>query len=169
MTRRSFTAFVLANAFLPLGARGADKGGELQVSLTPAGSFTARDEAIKTAGESARAGDAWKLGMVTVDLRSLKTGIELRDKHMKEKYLEVGKFPEAHLKSAAGKDGKFKGELTVHGVTKPVEGTYEFKGQELVAKFNVKASDFKISQAKYMGVGVEDDVEVKAQFPFPAK
>src|SRR5678815_69343 len=34
---------------------------------------------------------------VTVPLASLQTGIGLRDKHMREKYLEVQKYPDAVL------------------------------------------------------------------------
>ena len=84
---------------------------------------------------------AFKLGLVTYNLgakfdvptliRVCKaTGIgpvELRTTHMREKYLEVEKFPEAKLviKDLDIKSGAkvpFKGNLTLHGVTKELTG-----------------------------------------------
>src|SRR5262245_17940595 len=41
--------------------------------------------------------DSQVSGQVSFRLDSLQTGIALRDKHMKEKYLESEKFPEATL------------------------------------------------------------------------
>jgi polyisoprenoid-binding protein YceI len=68
-----------------------------------------------------------------VDLASLKTGIDMRDTHMREQYLEVAKYPKAIfeltkvIKSSANilEDSKpveltAEGNFTVHGVTKAV-------------------------------------------------
>src|SRR5579884_3274798 len=74
-------------------------------------------------------------GVVTFDLNSLDTGIDLRTHHMKEKYLETGKYQQAKLtiqqmqlpQDLAGErfaaDVPFTGKLSLHGVEKPVSGT----------------------------------------------
>lgn len=116
-------------------------------------------------------------GDLTIDMTSLNSGISMRDEHMKEKYLEVKKFPEAKLhltdvsltpawslKSPTVKDVEFKGDLTLHGVTKPIEGKFELSGTEsaLTAKadFEIKMDEFGIEIPKYLGITVKNDVPV---------
>lgn len=104
------------------------------------------------------------------NLSDLKTGITLRDNHMKEKYLEVAKYPTAKLSvmglpakdSQTDSKGDFKGSLTLHGETKEVSGTYTYAGssKQLTAQFSIKVSDFKIDIPKYLGVTVSESVEV---------
>jgi hypothetical protein len=81
-------------------------------------------------------------GETSFRLESLDTGIDLRTKHMKEKYLETQKFPLATLKlkklelpepftgqKLSKKDLPFAGGLTLHGVTHDLTGTANFEGQ----------------------------------------
>ena len=80
--------------------------------------------------------------------------------HFNETYIESDKFPKANFKGklenpsavnvnvAGSYKAKVVGELTMHGVTKPVstEGTFVVGGGkvETDAKFTIKASDFDI-------------------------
>lgn len=106
-----------------------------------------------------------------ITLNEFKTGIDLRDRHMNDKYLEVGKYPKAKLttKSFSIKDpqselkGEFNGSLELHGVTKDISGEYDYSGKTkiITASFNFKLSDFKINIPKYMGVTVSETVEVE--------
>lgn len=105
-------------------------------------------------------------------LKQLDTGIDLRNEHMKNKYLEIGKYPSAKLtlKPVAFSDAEFKsdvkksfnGTLTLHGVTKDVSGNFEYsaKTKNISANFNIKVSDFNIDIPKYMGIVVSENVEV---------
>jgi polyisoprenoid-binding protein YceI len=119
-------------------------------------------------------------GTVTLGLTSLDTGIELRNKHMKEKYLEVEKFPTAEftmtqleLPSAfTGKEAKadslpFTGELLLHGVKKPVKGTAtaEKNADKMNMKFQftVKMTDFGIQVPNFLGIKVAEEVQVSVQ------
>jgi polyisoprenoid-binding protein YceI len=121
-------------------------------------------------------------GKVTCLLDSFDTGIGMRNKHMKEKYLETGKFPEAQftltelkLPSAAtdvkAKDVPFKGNLTLHGVTKPVAGTATIERAKDKAntafEFKIKASDFAIQSPSFMGITMADEVNVNVKFEGP--
>jgi polyisoprenoid-binding protein YceI len=138
---------------------------KFRVSLSPAGSFVAESTALEVRGTAKRDGDSVSAENVALKLDTLKTGIDLRDDHMKKKYFETDKYPEAVLTHATGKAGKFTGELLLHNVKKPIEGTYVFEGDEFVGTFKTKVSDFSIPKAKYMGVGVNDEIEVTIRLP----
>jgi len=69
---------------------------------------------------------------IEVNLATLDTGIALRNHHMRDRYIEVGKYPQAKFKSvsvsspagavAANQPVEFTiaGDFTMHGVTKRV-------------------------------------------------
>lgn len=106
----------------------------------------------------------------------LKTGIELRDNHLK-KYIQADKFPTAKLvvKKAAvalPEDGKAvessaPAQLTFHGQTKPV--TVPFKvtraGSQLTAQARIEFDlpTFGVEPPCYLGVCVDKHVKVKAK------
>jgi polyisoprenoid-binding protein YceI len=139
----------------------------IYVSLNPAGSFVAKSSQLKS-GKLAREGETnFKLSEARLSLNSLQSGIELRDTHMKDKYFEVHKYPEAELFQAVGKNEKFTAQLKVHGVTKEINGTYELKPNALRATFYCRLSDFKIKEAQYRGIGVEDQVKVVTEIGLP--
>ena len=115
-------------------------------------------------------------GLFNLDLTTLDTGIGLRDRHMKEKYLETGKFQTATLKidpidfQGVVKSGKgpFKGTLNLHGEEKPVSGEYELvvadeKKWTVKAHFVMKLTDFKIDVPKFSGITVADEVAVNVE------
>jgi polyisoprenoid-binding protein YceI len=135
----------------------AEKGVEIAVTLSPAGSYVAR--AKVTGGTAYKTADGVAAENVTVDLNSITTGIALRDKHTKER-LKAAEHPEAKLVKASGKDGKGTATLALRGQTYDVSGTYEVKGDALIAKFPVNIKELGINDAKYMGVGVKDVVNV---------
>jgi polyisoprenoid-binding protein YceI len=111
--------------------------------------------------------------VVTVPLKDITTGISLRDNHMRNKYLEVDKFPETHLtfaKSAVnvGGEGDAKGTLTLHGKTKelPFHYTTKCNGDVCDAKATIaiNMNDFGIVIPVYLGVTMKPDVTVETTF-----
>ena len=107
-------------------------------------------------------GDTIK-GKVKVKLANLTTDMETRDEHMKEKYLEVKKFPYAVLDIAPSslKSGSFKGTLTLKGETKPVSGDLTVKGKEAQATFKIGIKDYPaIGVPSWLGITVADEVEI---------
>ncbi len=84
---------------------------------------------------------------------------ELMQEHFNENYAESDKYPKASFNGAytgdvdATKDGVYKvtvkGNLTLHGVTKPVEApaTIEVKNNTLIgtAQFTIKLEDYGIT------------------------
>ena len=114
-------------------------------------------------------------GTFTVALASLKTGIDLRDEHMKGKYLEVEKFPVAQLEldpltvEVGENDYDFTGKLTLKGVTKAVAGklalVLKAEGQASgQAEFSIKMSDFPVGVPSHMGVTVAESVDLTIDF-----
>jgi polyisoprenoid-binding protein YceI len=138
---------------------------KIEASLSPAGHFTAEAAELSVEGSLTKVGDVRKAEDVVLDLRTLKTGISLRDQHMKTKYLEVEKFPTARLKTGSISQGAFSGQLMVHGESVPVAGTAAVSSGRLTISFPVKVSSFKITSPKYMGVGVDDEVRVEVSMP----
>ncbi len=123
-------------------------------------------------------GANWILsGTLHIDLKSYSTGIALRDRHMKDKYLEVDKYQMATLNIEALQVQKvflaketesnipFKGLLTLHGVSKNVEGELSVKKLnakiQVSSKFTLKLSDYSVDVPSFAGIKVADSVEVK--------
>lgn len=145
----------------------AETSAVIDVTLSPAGSYKAVSK--KVTGSAVKTPDGGvKADNITVDVTSITTGIALRDKHTKE-HLKASEFPQAKLLNASGKDGKGKATVEIMGQKKDVTGTYEIKGGELLAKFDVVLSDLGIKGVKYMGVGVKDKVTVNVTVPLKAK
>ena len=119
-------------------------------------------------------------GKLTVDLTKLTTKIDLRDDHMKNKYLEVSKYPNAVLTlkdlklpadlSSLKNEIKlpFFGEFTLHGKTKPVTGevtlSSENKNVFVKAEFEVKVMDYIDTLPEWFGMKVADSVKIKTNF-----
>lgn len=141
---------------------------KLFVTLNPAGDFVA--ESDKVSGNAVENPDgSVEAANIKVPVKSLKSGISLRDEHMVEKYLEASKYPEITLKLAKGKDGKGIGILVVKGKEGKIAGNYAKNKDHLKAAFKMKTSDFGITDINYKGVGVEDEVKVEVMVPLVKK
>jgi polyisoprenoid-binding protein YceI len=118
-----------------------------------------------------------------LDLNTLKTGIGLRDRHMRENYLETDKFPFAEFTGKLeslpileeGKQievmaiGKFK----IHGVEKDLKVpgilTKKNKQLNLQANFSILLGDFDIAVPKvvFYELAEEQLVRINADFSIP--
>lgn len=105
--------------------------------------------------------------IITVDLAHLDTDNDLRNEHMRDKYLEVAKFPKASLKLdpvKAGPKFEWSGKLTIKGDTKPVKGSAELNGSDLSAHFTILLADFpSIGAPNWKGVGVSNEVKIEVK------
>ncbi|MFT3705168.1 MAG: YceI family protein [Agriterribacter sp.] len=119
---------------------------------------------------------------LSADVNSINTDNDQRDKHLKSAdFFDATKFPSLvfkgkSLKQVSGKKYKLSGDLTIHGVTKPVELDVTYNGtiehpytKKPVAGFKVsgtiKRSDFGIGASVPNGV-VSDEVEIVANAEF---
>jgi polyisoprenoid-binding protein YceI len=143
--------------------------------MTVGGSFEAKTSAIHGTVTTGAAG-APLGGELSVDLATLDTGIDLRNEHLKNTYLEVGKgqgfdhavlsgirLGDADPQAIQGKTA-FTGTFLLHGTTKPVSGeaTIRRDGKDVRvdASFPVSIAAFGIEEPRYLGVGVRDQVTV---------
>lgn len=116
-------------------------------------------------------------GNVKYKLDALDTGIDLRDRHMKEKYLETQKFPEASLVltklqlpagfasgNVAAENLPFEAEQTLHGTKKTIKGKVAMKREKENVQMNfeypLQVRDFGIETPSYLGIKVTDEVSV---------
>jgi polyisoprenoid-binding protein YceI len=158
MSRFGFLALISLSTLIAH----ADPGVEINVALSPAGKFTATTANVK--GFAQKTGDAIVAENVLVEVNTLKTGVSLRDDHLKKR-LSTDKFPIAKLIKATGKDGKGKALIEIKGMQKEVTGTYEIKGNEMIAKFPMQLKDLDIKDVRYMSIGVKDEVMVQVRLP----
>ena len=142
------------------------------VAVGPAG--------LRIVGESTslRLTDDAQFLTVSVPLDALATGIGLRDHHMKEKYLEVAKYPNATLKverkalqlpaPGAKTSRDAQGELTLHGKTKRITFHYDAEaagsGFTVSAALKVNMTDFGIEAPSYLGMSVKPEVAIDVHF-----
>jgi len=157
------------------------KNGDVRVQcpLTIGGSFEAKTRMFSGAVRAGATPAEPLSGELVVELGALDTGIGLRNQHLRDNYLEVGRGPEfarAVLKEIrlkgldpmAGGKGTFTGTLRLHGVEKAVSGQAEIRrsgtGLRIRASFPVVLRDFGIAEPRYLGVGVKDEVTVQVSF-----
>lgn len=122
---------------------------------------------------------------VTIDLASLDTGVALRDREMRELYLETKKFPAASFRSlsVAGPAAilpnqpaeiSVTGDFTMHGVTRkmtiPVRVVLIPDGRlHITSRFSLKLTDFAIKVPHNVLVTVDDAVPVRLDLWATAK
>lgn len=153
--------------------------GEVRIlcPMTVGGGFEARTSALLGTLALAGARPVALGGDLVVDLRTLDTGIGLRNTHLRDAYLEVGKgdgFEKAVLSNLKLGDvdpetfqGRtaFTGDLALHGAKVQVTGEAEIRREgksfRVNATFPVRISDYGIAKPQYLGVGVRDVVQVK--------
>jgi len=172
----AFAIALMIVAAAPAGASDAYKvsSGEVTVMcpLTVGGSFEAKTKNLSGDVTPASGEQGAARGALKVELQTLATGISIRDRHMKDNYLEVAKGPEfataiiddIRVEKLEGKT-VFTGMLSLHGQKRKVTGAAELQEKDgkirVQAQFPVKVSEFEIPAPTYLGVGVRDEIQVK--------
>ncbi len=134
---------------------------EVAVTLSPAGDFKAKSTKVR--GFIEKKGANYSATDLSVEVGTLGTDMELRDKHLHERL--GGAKSKIVVKTASGADGKGKGEIIINKITKPFNFVFREAGGMVEAKFALKPSEFGIKDVKYLGVGVEDKVVVSVKIP----
>ena len=109
-----------------------------------------------------------------IKLGSFRTGMKLRDEHMRENYLETSKFPEAvfigKIKAFDQKSGdaEVEGTLNLHGVEKQnirIRGNVSSKdnGFLLKAEFPILLKDFQIQIPRLVFLELNNEIKIEAE------
>ena len=112
-----------------------------------------------------------------VELASLDTGIGLRNRHMRNNYLEVKKYPHATFEGGipeisvvqgAGYRIVAAGTFTVHGVSQelaiPCDVTPEGDGYRVRCAFEVLLSDLDIEIPRVMFLKLANEIRLELDF-----
>lgn len=112
-----------------------------------------------------------------VDLASIETGISLRDRHMRDNYLDTKDFPYATFEADISEvsqptPGVFRvsasGGLAIHGVTTKRILTCETQDpvppHRVACEFSVNLTDHDISIPSLMFMKIADEVRVSLEF-----
>jgi len=174
-SRSRFAALALAGICLATAAQAAFAGiGESTSEFLAVGPGGLKIEGKGTGVSVAEAG-----GTVTVTaaVNALKTGMSLRDDHLK-KAINASAHPNATLSVARSAlqipaDGqsataKTKGKFTLNGVTKELD--FDYKVNRTGSDFHVQGrtqfdlTQFELEQPCYLGVCVDKTIKVKVAF-----
>lgn len=114
---------------------------------------------------------------MTAQINSINTQVEMRDNDLKStNWFDAAKFPTLVFKStsfkkASGKNYKLSGNITIHGITKPIvfdvvyNGTAVTMTKKQTAGFTITGklnrSDFNLGGAA-IATGVSNEIELKA-------
>ena len=106
--------------------------------------------------------------MFSADVNSINTHIEARDNHLKSAdFFDAAKFPTLDFTSTSLKKGRknyytLNGNLTMHGVTKPVTLTLVYRGSTVNAMNKKTTYGYQV-----MGTLKRSDFNVGPNFPAP--
>lgn len=112
-----------------------------------------------------------------VELNTLDTGIGLRNRHMREEYLETDKFPYTYftgkfatmkLRDDGNYDVEVNGKMFIHGITKQVliSGVMikTEDGFNISSSFEVKLTDYNIDIPKIMFLKIDETMKLEVDF-----
>jgi polyisoprenoid-binding protein YceI len=150
-------------------------------SGSPAVSFTALGPGgLRIVGRTTEltVADQDQVLRLIVPLKTVTTGISLRDRHMREKYLHVDKYPDARLELPRGSLQKptpgaevraeLTGTLFLHGQSRPVTVRYVARQDPqqitVTGQFGIDMRHFGIEEPAYLGLRVKPEVTIQAAF-----
>jgi len=187
----NISAIIIFLSLLGLSAEAATQKVEfLKEKSSVAFVAIGRPSAMKIHGEKAKpegsvifSTDGVGSGQIKVDLDEFTTGMSLRDRHMKEKYLETTKdgnkfatieiskvdFPSDFWTTQKTGEFPFQGTLNLHGSKKAIDGklkvterkTDQIQGSSV---FSIKLTDYGIQIPSFSGITVAENVEIQVSF-----
>ena len=115
-------------------------------------------------------------GTIELDVKSIKTNVDLRDEHLQgPDWLDAAKYPKikfqiskvegaSSLAPGASAEVKVHGKLTMHGVTKDEVATSKVtnsdKGVKVKANFKVNLTKYKVSVPSVVRLKVSDEIDL---------
>jgi polyisoprenoid-binding protein YceI len=112
-----------------------------------------------------------------VELATLKTGIGMRDKDMREDYLETDEYPYASYSAKISSieslgENRFKifseGDFTIHGISKSLAiSAIVFVNENIIhikSEFDVNLPDHNIEIPKLLFLRIDETIEIELEF-----
>ncbi len=137
-------------------------------------SFVGKSEAVSGTVDYDDATSNVRSATIVVLANSFKTGMDMRDEHTRDKYLEASKFPEirfevrgAKLAAAPGTRGTLDGTMIVKGSKRSVRAHVTVSGTAaapvVTATFPLNVTEFGIPQPRFAVVKMEPTIQVTAK------
>jgi polyisoprenoid-binding protein YceI len=136
------------------------------------GTFVARSETLSGDLEIDRTGKKLQKASLVIAADSFKSGLSLRDEHMRDKYLEAGRFPqirfvvgEQPVDPTPGRTTRVEGKLTLKETTRPLAAEVKVESGAadevtVTATFQVNVTEFGIPQPAFAVVKMNPVVDV---------
>jgi polyisoprenoid-binding protein YceI len=155
--------------------------GEARITGQPTAGFTGKGPAgfaVEGISHEVKLQDDGTVLRIIVPLAQLKTGIALRDRHMREKYLQVDQYPDAVLEvpwsavqlpgDGQSAESSGKGKLTLHGQTHDVPIQYAVRRMgtqyQVTGHAAVNVKDFGVDIPSYFGLTLQPDIATTVTF-----
>jgi polyisoprenoid-binding protein YceI len=178
------TVLVVALSFFAVSAEAAHykvvDGSTVQlIGHITSGTFTASNKKVSGTIETDASGKVTN-GAVLIKADAFETGISMRDRHMREKYLEADKYPTITLELTGAQlpetsVGEFdvEGTFACHGVKKQQKLHVKVSDAGGVLKatssFPIDITEYGIQQPKFAVVKMETTVDVTVEVRFSDK
>lgn len=134
------------------------------VRLKPMGEFSVTAPAIS--GKLKKNGERFEAKELGVPLEALRTGISLRDEHLRKR---LG-WPEEKVvlvREVVVEKEKGVATITINKITSPIHFKIIDRSEKVLkVTFPLRLVDFAIKDVRYLNVGVEDEVMVEATVPY---
>jgi polyisoprenoid-binding protein YceI len=102
--------------------------------------------------------------VIEFDVFNLKTGMDKRDEHLREKVFAAKKPGDAVIRfeaiSVPEGDGVAEGKLTIKGVEKTIRFPVKRSGGAVSGKTQIELAAFALPRPSFMGVKVSEKVDV---------
>jgi len=159
------------------GSGNAAESGLADAKVTFTATATAGAKIVGTARElTLEAQGPWLV--FKAPLRTITTGIPLRDRQMRDKYLEVESFPFVELRLGretlslpalnGASAGEARGRLSLHGKSKDTTVRYSVRREgdaiKVSASFRIDLRAYGIDIPSYRGITLNPDVDVDVGF-----
>jgi polyisoprenoid-binding protein YceI len=157
--------YLLLSLLLSLSAFAKKPSIKITVPIT-ASSFQV--EAKKIYGSIKKNGDSYSAKEIYVKVKHLKSGMDLRDDHMKNKErLNAKKHKKIYVRNIKASAGTGNAWIFIKGKKKKIKFSYKVKSGQMIAKFNFKVAGFGLKKLSYMGIGVKENegLDVVARIP----
>jgi len=146
-----FVLVILSVSVFPQGSFKA------QIELSPVGSFEVKGKRVK--GHITKTGPNYTADKISVSVKSLKSGIDLRDEHMLKRFTSK----KIIITEAKGSSGKGECYIEINDIKKKTSFTFKDSGSKALIQISIKLSDFEFKKLGYLGVKVQDIVKIKAK------
>ena len=131
----------------------------ISVDLSPAGSFEINTGKVR--GKIISKSGTLHAKKISVSVKKFTTGLELRDKHLKEKLQYKGIGKKISLENIVGKNGVAQGVLHILKKKIKVKFKYKFVNNYVKGSFPLSLKKVGLVGINYLGVGVKDKVIIK--------